>query len=460
MWPSRFFATTTARIAAGFAAALALSALLPILFIYFQVTVLLTERIDRFLERQSAAATPDIQADLLARAGSLSVDDLRRITVAARFDATGRRLAGNVAAEPDGAPPDGQAHAVVVLVRRADGPARPEDMHVVARLLPDGGIFLIGGKTWALSELRATVGYALWLWIAPILLMSLASGALLSRHATARVRAMHLATRRIMHGDLKERLRVGRSGNDMDRLAISINSMLDEIERLVEQVQSLGNDIAHGLRTPLARMKARLDNCRLAARSGEDMEDALEAIGDDLRQTLRIVAALLRLAEIDGERRRSGFGRVDLAALVADAATFYEPLAAAHDIHLEVRTIPLAAPGDRDLLGEALANLVDNAIKFTPHGGCVRISIEIADGTAVLRVSDNGTGLQPGDHERVLERFYRAEATRDLPGTGLGLSLVAAIARLHGGSVRVRDNAPGAVFELLLPVAAAGAPAP
>lgn len=460
MWRPRLRATTTARLATGFAAALALSALLPILFIHYQVTVLLTERIDRFLEQQSAAATPAVQAELLARDETFDADDLHRIALAARFDAAGRRVAGNIETLPPGLAADGRAHAMAVLVRRAGGPPRPETMRVVARRLPDGGTFVIGGKTWALSELRATVAYALWLWIAPILLVSLTAGAVLSRHATARVRAMHLATRRIMQGNLRERLHVGGSGDDMDMLALSINSMLGEIERLVEQLQSVGNDIAHGLRTPLARMKARLDNCRMAPQPGAALDGVIEDVSEDLRQTLRIVTALLRLAEIDGERRRSGFGRVDLAALVAEVAAFYEPLAASRDIRLALRTAPLSVPGDADLLGEALANLVDNGIKFTPPGGSVEIALAVEGDGAVLRVSDTGAGLRPGEHERVFERFYRAEETRSLPGTGLGLSLVAAIARLHGGRVRVSDNAPGTIFDFVLPMSAGGMRAP
>ena len=336
MWRPRLRATTTARLATGFAAALALSALLPILFIHYQVTVLLTERIDRFLEQQSAAATPAVQAELLARDETFDADDLHRIALAARFDAAGRRVAGNIETLPPGLAADGRAHAMAVLVRRAGGPPRPETMRVVARRLPDGGTFVIGGKTWALSELRATVAYALWLWIAPILLVSLTAGAVLSRHATARVRAMHLATRRIMQGNLRERLHVGGSGDDMDMLALSINSML----------------------------------------------------------------------------------------------------------------------------GEALANLVDNGIKFTPPGGSVEIALAVEGDGAVLRVSDTGAGLRPGEHERVFERFYRAEETRSLPGTGLGLSLVAAIARLHGGRVRVSDNAPGTIFDFVLPMSAGGMQAP
>ena len=450
MWRIRLPGATTARLAAGFAAALALAALLPVLFIYFQVTVLLTERIDRYLEQQSAAATPAMQAQWLTRSATLGADDLRRIAIAARFDAAGHRLAGNVAALPAALPDDGRAYQVAVRVRGADSTERRETMRVVARRLPEGGIFLIGGKTWALTELRATLAYALWLWIAPILLAAIAAGVLLGRHATARVRVLHLATRRIMEGDLKERLHVGGSGDAMDRLALSINSMLDEIERLVEQIGSVGNDIAHGLRTPLARMKARLDNARLAEAPDAALHDVLDAVGEDLRQTLRIVTALLRLAEIDGERRRGGFGAVDLAALAGEVAAFYEPLAAAHDIRLEVQLMPLTVQGDRDLLGEALANLVDNAIKFTPAGGHVAVRLERAEGCAVLRVTDNGAGLQPEEHVRVFERFYRAEATRALPGSGLGLSLVAAILRLHGGEVRIADTAPGTSFALHL----------
>ena len=451
----RLAGTASARLAALSAAAITVAALLPMLLIYYQVSVLLTQRIDHFLERQAAEAGPVERADLLRRVSDRLGSDLHRISVAGLFDASHRRIAGNLAVLPPSLPLDGRAHAVAA--DRTGNPAWTEatPLRIVGRVLPDGTVFVIGGETWALSEIRATASYVVFLWLAPIIVMAAATGLWLTRQAMAHVRDLQRSTQRIIAGDLTERLRIDGRDDDIDRLAGSINSMLDEIEHLVEQVRAVGNDIAHGLRTPLARMKTQLDRLRAGPPAGPPdrarLEGALDALAAELTQTLRVVTALLRLAEIDGSRRRGSFADVDLHAIATEAVAFYEPLAASQSVTLEARGTAAQVRGDADLLSEALANLVDNAIKFTPAGG--RISVEVAadEATATLRVRDSGPGIPEGERARVLDRFYRAEATRHLPGSGLGLALVAAIMRLHGGRVAVADNHPGAVFELILP---------
>ncbi|GAN76744.1 sensor histidine kinase [Acidisphaera rubrifaciens] len=453
MWRS-LAGTASARLAALFAAAITVAALLPMLLIYYQVSVLLTQRIDHYLERQAAAAGPVERADLLRRVGDRLDSDLHRISVAGLFDAQHRRIAGNLPVLPPSLPLDGRAHAVAA--DRTGNPAWTEGtpLRIVGRVLPDGTVFVIGGGTWALSEIRATASYVVFLWLAPIIVMAAATGLWLTRQAVAHVRDLQRSTQRIIAGDLTERLRIDGRDDDIDRLAASINSMLDEIEHLVEQVRSVGNDIAHGLRTPLARMKTQLDRLRTGPPDRARLDGALDALAAELTQTLRVVTALLRLAEIDGSRRRGSFADVDLHAIATEAVAFYEPLAAWRSVTLEARATSARVRGDADLLSEALANLVDNAIKFTPEGG--RISVEVAAdaATATLRVRDSGPGIPEGERVRVLDRFYRAEATRHLPGSGLGLALVAAIMRLHGGRVAVADNQPGAIFELILPRAA------
>ena len=451
MWWRRLAGTASARLAALSAAAITVAALLPILLIYYQVSVLLTQRIDRFLERQAAEATPAVRAALLRRVNDGIEDDLHRISVAGLFDAARRPLAGNLRALPPSLPLDGRAHAVAAAGFGNPAWSSSMPLRVVGRVLPDGTAFVIGSETWALSEIRATASYVVFLWLAPIILLAFATGLWLTRRAMAHVRDLQRSTQRIIAGDLTERLRIDGRDDDIDRLAGSINSMLDEIEHLVEQVRAVGNDIAHGLRTPLARMKTRLDRMRTEPADRAALAAALDAMAAELTQTLRIVTALLRLAEIDGRSRRGSFADIDLHAVASETVAFYEPLAASRDIVLTASGGTVRVRGDADLLSEALANLVDNAIKFTPPGGRIDVAAEAEAARATLRVRDSGPGIRAEERGRVLDRFYRAEATRHLPGTGLGLALVAAIMRLHGGAVSVGDNAPGAAFELSLP---------
>jgi hypothetical protein len=224
--------------------------------------------------------------------------------------------------------------------------------------------------------------------------------------------------------------------------------MLDEIVRLLQQLKSVGDNIAHDLRSPLAEMRTKLER-GLAAGSGHELHAAAEGALGDLDHGLAIVTALLRIAEIESRRRRSGFTRVDLSRVCANVFELYEPLAEAKPVAFTLDApAPLPVSGDFELLVEAIANLVDNAIKFTPEGGAVAIVARTIGDRPAVRVTDNGPGIPAGERNHIFERFYRSGKTRHIPGSGLGLSMVAAIADLHGFDLRIEDNRPGAVFEI------------
>ena len=299
-----------------------------------------------------------------------------------------------------------------------------------------------------LVELRRVVLRALLLGLVPLAVLGLGAGTVLSLRIVRRLRTMHEAIGRIMRGNLSERLPGSGPKDDLDHLSDGLNRMLDEIERLLGEVKSVGDNIAHDLRTPLTRMRMRLESARAAERTPETVDALIESCLTDLDYSFGLVAALLRIAEIEAGRRKAGFRDVDLSEVAEEVGEIYAPVAAARDQALTVDAPPgVRFPADHDLLIEAVANLVDNAIKFTPPGGTISIAVTREIGGPVLRVIDSGPGVPPGERGLVLRRFYRGDKSRKVPGHGLGLNLVSAIAALHDSQLRI-DDGPGGVFTL------------
>jgi signal transduction histidine kinase len=252
-----------------------------------------------------------------------------------------------------------------------------------------------------------------------------------------------------MEGHVQERLPVQDIADDFDHLANGVNRMLAEIEGLLAEVQGVGDNIAHDLRTPLARVRTLLERGRDRARTKEDLIAVTDRAIIGLDQAQSIITALLRIGEIEGGQRRSAFGDVDLNELVQEAGELYAPMAEAKQIQLDVQTDPTSlVNGDRDLLIEAIANLLDNAIKFTPSGGKVHLHVTDRGEGPIVRVSDTGPGIPPEERTAVMRRFYRVDKSRHVNGSGLGLSIVLAIVKLHDFDIVVGDAQPGACFEL------------
>jgi signal transduction histidine kinase len=242
--------------------------------------------------------------------------------------------------------------------------------------------------------------------------------------------------------------------DDMGRLVHVVNGMLDEIERLMHEVKGVCDAIAHDLRTPLTRLLAGLERAQRRARTEADYRAAIDDTVAETTSILHTFNALLRISEIEGSARRQTFVAVDLATLTDDVVEYYEPTAENKRIALDYRRAPdgpLTVQGDRDLLFEALANLVDNAIKFAPDGGQVSILPFCDAGGVGITIADDGPGIAPAEREAVLRRFYRAEASRHTPGSGLGLSLTNAVANMHGMTLRFNDVAAGCSITLYTP---------
>jgi signal transduction histidine kinase len=253
-------------------------------------------------------------------------------------------------------------------------------------------------------------------------------------------------------GDLTRRVRVTGQGDEFDLLAETINDMLDRIARLMDGVRQVSNAIAHDLRTPITRARARLEDAAMHANRAEDLRAAIERAQADLDGIVAVFQALLRIAEIEAGARRSAFAPVDLGPPLRELAEMYEAVAEENGQILRLDIPPaLAVFGDQDMIQQAIANLLDNALKFSPPGGTIQLSAQAGPQGIAITVADQGPGIPAEDRARATERFFRGEQARNTPGSGLGLALTQAVATLHGGILELADNNPGLRATLHLP---------
>jgi signal transduction histidine kinase len=315
----------------------------------------------------------------------------------------------------------------------------------------NGDVLVLGRNVDEAGEISHVVGEALLLGLLPAFFLCLLAGAWLSVRAQRRVEDVNQRVQRIIAGDLSERLPHRTVDEPFSRLAVIVNGMLDEMETMIDALAGVGNDIAHDLRTPLTRARLALERGRTNATSLEQLQTVADKAIAGIDQSLAIITALLRLAEIENSRRSAGFGSVALHEMLREVCDIYEPIAENKEITLHVQVAQqLTVRGDRDLLIEAVANLVDNAIKFTPGGGKVNIELLRRDSETVVRVTDTGCGISEQERDAVLRRFYRSDKMRNTPGVGLGLSLVAAIVKLHRFRLEI-SSGPGCQVEIICP---------
>jgi len=285
-----------------------------------------------------------------------------------------------------------------------------------------------------------------------MLFLGIAGGAVMSRNLVARLDSINETSREIMAGDLSRRVPVRGNGDEFDILAANLNRMLERIERLMRGMREVTDSVAHDLRTPLNRLRNRIDAAlrRLPPDSAEYGE--IESAAVEIDQLIATFNALLLIAEAEAGMAREAMARVDLREVVEGIAELYDALAEEKGVTFEVVPSGVAMIlGNKRLIAQALANLVDNAIKYTPEGGSIRVSIENRPTGIALVVADTGIGIPNEDRARVLDRFVRLEASRHSPGTGLGLSLVVAVAKLHDAKLDLSDNGPGLKATLLFP---------
>jgi signal transduction histidine kinase len=291
-----------------------------------------------------------------------------------------------------------------------------------------------------------------------IIVVSAASGVIVTRRTVARIEGINAASRAIMESDLQKRIPVRGAADEWDQLAANLNSMLDRIEFLMGEVKQVGDSIAHDLRTPLTRMRARLERASLRPRNAEDDQALLASTIVDLDDALRMFRALTRISQIEASTQANTLRTVDLCLVAKEVAELFDAAAEERGSHLEIGGgEPIEILGDRDLLFDAISNLVDNAIKHGRDRGLVRINADASESGAVLAISDDGPGVPANERDLIFGRFYRSEKSRCTPGNGLGLSIVAAVARVHGANVKLSSNQPGLTVELQFPPAQKGA---
>ncbi|MFN5015714.1 ATP-binding protein [Bradyrhizobium sp.] len=414
-------------------------------FIYLEIDDYLIRRSDQMIATQlnfMAELPPGRLNDAIS---DHLQQDSRSVQYAGLFDAAGVRMAGNIARLPPQLDLDGPVQSVR-LPRVVPSAVHDAVVKAAGRRLGSGQILVMGRNVDEAREISHVVGRALLLGLLPAFCLCLLAGAWLSIRAQRRVEQVNRHVQRIVAGDLRERLPQTQADDPFARLAGIVNGMLDEIETTVNALAGVGNDIAHDLRTPLTRVRLALERGRTHATTLEDLQDVADKAIGGIDQALTIITALLRLAEIEGSRRTAGFGAVALDEILRRVCDVYEPIAEDKGIKIRVvidRTAELL--GDRDLLFEAIANLVDNAVKFTPRGGRVTLELTTDDGGVQARVTDTGAGIGEGEREVVLRRFYRSDKMRHTPGMGLGLSLVAAIVKLHGFRLTIHPGPGGRV---------------
>jgi signal transduction histidine kinase len=369
-------------------------------------------------------------------------------------DPSGVPLAGNLAAWPASLKGSSGWGNFSAPESKPDA-ARQPLMRAAFETLPDGTRLLVGEDIADLDQVADRINTALLLTTLLIVAVAAAAAATITRRTVGRIEAINATSRAIMQSGLSERIPLRGTKDEWDELATNLNSMLERIETLMGEVKQFSDNVAHELRTPITRLRGRLEKSYNSLHDG-DAQKAM--IGDtiaDLDSVQRIFSSLTRISQIEARDRTAAFRTIDLAEVVREVVELFD--AAAEEKGGQLNTVGdqrVLVTGDRDLLFDAVANLVDNAIKHGPEAGRVTVDVRQSDAGATIAVSDEGPGI-PGDEIRnVFKRFYRLERSRRTPGNGLGLSLVAAVARLHGAQIETLDNAPGLTIQLCFPASA------
>ena len=456
-------ATTAFRLSAVYLAAFISFALLLIVFVGQRSTDILVEQ-----ARGTIAAEVASLRRVYARGGVPLL--FRQVNRKARqpganlfliADADGRVLAGNVA-EIDGGVIGqfGWTDEPFHYQRFDDDPSPngPRKYLATAQVnrLPNDMRLLIGRDVEEARRLQQVLNQALQLALVLMVVGALLAWLLVGRHALKRIDALSESSERILSGDTSARLPVGRSGDEFDRLSARINAMLERITRMNQGLKQVSDSIAHDLKTPLTRLRNRAEEA-LAGRAGEDQ---LRSIIQEADQLIATFNALLTISRVEAGSRTDDFTAVPLHAVLTDLHELYEPVAEEEGASLTLGPIePARVRASRELIAQAVTNLIENAIKYGigAGGGEIALALEVVDARAVVSVTDRGPGIPKGDRERVTERFVRLDESRNLPGTGLGLSLVKAIVEMHGGTLTFGDAAPGLRATVALPLAAGSA---
>ena len=355
-------------------------------------------------------------------------------------DGSLHRIAGNLQQWPATVPVQPGMYTVTL-----DLSDRPTESVVVRTALPGGYSLLVGRDVARFAPLARHFWSGLAGAIVVLSIAGVLGGVLIRRAILARIHSIRQTVLAIVQGDLSHRLPSRSGGDELETLSHTINGMLDQIEQLINGIRDVSNSIAHDLRTPLAELRSRLEELSLTRPTNEETFAEIDGAVADVDRVIRIFNALLRLAEIDTGMRRSGFVQVNANELAAEVVEFYSPAAEVKEVSLSFASDgPVLVSGDPTLLAQAVGNLIDNALKYVGVHGSVKVEVRYrSDGAAEICVADDGPGIPDTEKPKVAQRFYRGDTSRGTPGVGLGLSVVQAVAKLHGGTLELTDNSPG-----------------
>jgi signal transduction histidine kinase len=440
----RLLRTSTFRFALVYVGLFGLSALLLLGFIYLTTAGYAARQTDEVILTQASSLAEQYRQrgidGVAATIAQRAARNPRGHAVYLLADPRGRRIVGNLDRWPPEAATPGWVDFMI-----EDPDLQGEAYRARAQYVRLAGGFrlLVGRDVQEQLRHQALMVSAMVWGGALTLALALIGGLLMSRATLQRIETINRTSRQIIEGDLTRRMPTRGTGDEFDQLAANLNAMLDQIALLMDGIRQVSDNIAHDLRTPLTRLRSRLEAARLG-QTDPAMQATIDDLIADADALLSTFNALLRIAEIEAGRRRAAFEQVDLAALLSDAIELYEPVAQERRQTIEAKLDSgVTVSGDRHLMSQAIANLLDNAIKYSPEGSRIEVAARMFDNRPIISVADNGPGIPAEFREQAVRRFFRLETSRSTPGTGLGLSLVSAVAKLHGARLLLEDNAPG-----------------
>ncbi len=444
---AKIFTSTAFRLAVMFTLVFASSMALLIGYIYWNSNLLLQRNVTEIVQSEAESLSHEYEAGGIVRL--VNIIEQRSSApgdmIYLLLDFRGQSLAGNLYNVPTEL--DGPPRWIEFYYDRFDAGVRYDSL-ARARIfrLPGGYILLVGRAITELRRFEKVIKSALYWSIGLTLVIGLLAGIIVSRRMLIRVDRMTESSNRIMAGDLTERIPESGSGDELDRLAHSLNAMLERINELLHGMREVSDNIAHDLKTPLTRLRNRVETTLRSKASTKAYRGALEQTIEESDHLIRIFNALLAIARVEAGAGEADFTEIETRSMLGDIAELYEPAADEIDATIVVEEGgPETFRGDRELISQALANLIDNALKYGRDEDAadvklvIRLRAEQIDRDVRLSVIDNGPGIPPGERARVLERFVRLESSRSAPGSGLGLSLVAAVAGYHNGKVEISD---------------------
>lgn len=418
-------------------------------FIYWQTTIVEESRIERELIEEVSRLDKMEDSEVVEAIHRRIESSSHKLNYAGLFQNTGEKITGNLDELPEAVITKKPSSFSMQLNTWEDAEIESGKVIMAGVRRVDGRIVVIGRSLDSLENLRTVVLRALEMGMVPATILALVVGIVLSHQTHALIRTVNASIERIMQGNLRERLPVHGHDTALDGLSSRVNSMLDKIEQLVADAKSTGDNIAHDLRTPLTRVRSRLERAGGQAKSEEEFRRVVDHAITGLDQALRIITALLRIGQIERQPQHGHFTSMNVGVLISEIGDLFEPIAEERNIRFAVSVdTQRLVEGDRDLLSEAVANLVDNSLKFTPPGGLVMLEAVDMGDVPVIRVIDNGPGIPPDDQKFVTRRFFRSDKSRHIEGNGLGLSIVAAIVSYHGFTLSFHNLNPGCIFEI------------